>query len=1096
MPKPCSNSRRGIALVVVLSMVVLITVLVVSFTVNMRTERQASHTMSENERTKLVAEAALAHAISILSTNIPQPVPPGRTSTPSNWAVNPGLLNIITGASDVTQIPLSTNPTANYVSTPTDANLNLLQASTNQHPIIGSGEPMCVAWAPMLQNPAIPASAANPIVARYAFWIDDENAKVNVNTAYGNKPPATAYSKLNPGTITETSTPAVGPDEIVPLGHPGSVELGALDTIGYTVNPARLLHSLKTYGASKTPEIIKTAVTNGDPEAFYQANKFYLTATSRDPEFNVFGKSRLFMYAGPTGQLDTAAGGGMFQRFRDLDAPMYFHGNENNSASAKDQTAMYYTAANLSSIFARHDWPGMPAVSFVDKWDRDGNGNPYTMTYPFLKPGEVGNREADQIAWNIVTMGSFCDYTYNEATPGAFAKFGNAIPAIRTKPGKTGSNGSINYPNAAVPVGYLSGKAIIPAAPRPMVDEICLNIQPQSRYDAKGKLTGYYLEFALSYGLWLPPGYPITDFSQSLDSGQTSCDLLVGSTHLDYTIKQNGVVKSSQGDSKYLNNDNNGVKKGQALIATGSMTPGQRIPLLPILNVSDADITPTWYARNEKGFSDSPVGNVLFANGMVNIDVNIRLYAHSSRPLTSLPSQLIPLWDRHDTGATAAPTNWQYNTAPTLDLDSQVYRTFSPPADDPTDCIHFNFDLDLTSLSDTQVTRSLQIADPRMSGLARMWKASWQDAFGHDLPGVASMADTDSLFAPHNAQTDAEVAKGWQLNKFAYIDMAAGTTLPHPSIGMFSVVPTGMQRGIVGSNLKLQPNPNPTTQLPDWLLLDLFASTVSPLPNSTAWADIVKMNSTAGKINVNAGIYPNSGSFRPPARRLPLQALFTNTPAGPNVAQNIIDHTLAAGGNHYAGGGKFYNYVGEICEIKDVADNGATDWDKEATVRNLASALSSRSNVFCVWGVAQTIKKLPNHHQYGQYESGDQVTGEKRFQAIVERYVWLGADGIAGNGHISASGTYDLLTQGAAVPGAGPTPASGKAYNWETLDGLDTPTYPVSLAVDPNNVTSDAQCDPYNKNALANYSFSPIESANNPVRPVMKYRLIFFKYLD
>ena len=255
------------------------------------------------------------------------------------------------------------------------------------------------------------------------------------------------------------------------------------------------------------------------------------------------------------------------------------------------------------------------------------------------------------------------------------------------------------------------------------------------------------------------------------------------------------------------------------------------------------------------------------------------------------------------------------------------------------------------------------------------------------------------------------------------------------------------------------------------------------------------MNATAGKINVNASIYPNGGRFAPPKRLVPLQALFTNTPASAGVAQNIVNHTLAAGGSTYAGDGKFYNYPGEICEIKGVADSGATDWDKEATIRNLASTLTTKSNVFSVWGVAQTVKKLSAHKDYGSYEPGDVVTGEKRFQAIVERYVWPGADGVVGNGHTGSGGTYDSVTQGATQPGYAPVPpasTTNTAYNWEKLDGPDKPTYPPAEF-------ANTTINPYNAKVPSNYSGTPsdpLEIANNPVRALMKYRVIYFRYLD
>ena len=118
---------------------------------------------------------------------------------------------------------------------------------------------------------------------------------------------------------------------------------------------------------------------------------------------------------------------------------------------------------------------------------------------------------------------------------------------------------------------------------------------------------------------------------------------------------------------------------------------------------------------------------------------------------------------------------------------------------------------------------------------------------------------------------------------------------------------------------------------------------------------------------------------------------------------------------------KPYHYLGEVCEIAGVADTGASDWDKEAIVRYMASNLTTKSNIFSIWGVAQTVKKNPansNPANQGIFETrtsgasaDDIITGEKRFQAVVERYVWPGNDGIPGQGHVT-SGSYDQLSTG------------------------------------------------------------------------------------
>jgi hypothetical protein len=138
------------------------------------------------------------------------------------------------------------------------------------------------------------------------------------------------------------------------------------------------------------------------------------------------------------------------------------------------------------------------------------------------------------------------------------------------------------------------------------------------------------------------------------------------------------------------------------------------------------------------------------------------------------------------------------------------------------------------------------------------------------------------------------------------------------------------------------------------------------------------------------------------------------------------------------------------------------------------------------------VKKNPANNdptKQGIFESkaggsvaDDIITGEKRFEAVVERYVWPGNDAIAGEGHVNAGGSYDKLSTGQSQPGN--LPAYVPAPTWETIDGPDPQTYPVN----PSSGT-------WSQNAPASYVNSTIENANNPLRASMKYRVVYFRYL-
>ena len=98
----------------------------------------------------------------------------------------------------------------------------------------------------------------------------------------------------------------------------------------------------------------------------------------------------------------------------------------------------------------------------------------------------------------------------------------------------------------------------------------------------------------------------------------------------------------------------------------------------------------------------------------------------------------------------------------------------------------------------------------------------------------------------------------------------------HP-IGMISCISTGIQTGIPWRTIKLQPSADDP---PDWLLLDLFAIPYNSIANIGTIPDpvpvpITLMNSTPGKININAAVFLNSTTTRTTLRSAPIQGTFS-----------------------------------------------------------------------------------------------------------------------------------------------------------------------------------------------------------------------------
>jgi hypothetical protein len=274
------------------------------------------------------------------------------------------------------------------------------------------------------------------------------------------------------------------------------------------------------------------------------------------------------------------------------------------------------------------------------------------------------------------------------------------------------------------------------------------------------------------------------------------------------------------------------------------------------------------------------------------------------------------------------------------------------------------------------------------------------------------------------------------------------------------------------------------------------------------------MNSTMGKINLNAKLHGGGSAWEGNDRTVPLKALFKNLKSDAEIdtlVSNIINRT---GGTDYGAEGK-YDYIGELCEINGLT-SGTSEWEKEALIRNIANLITTQSNTFGVWGIAQSIQKKPGNANYGLFEAGDVILSEKRFNAMVERYVWPGRDGVPGNGSVNASGAYDKTAKGSGNgssyfnggPAVGALPwlplpapaASGgsgsqdplSGATWPVIDGPDAPTWPKIAAFGPRSNPSDAWGSENN----SNYSNTPLEEANNPLRAWMKYRAVDFHYLS
>jgi len=241
------HSQSGVALVLVLACLTLLTVVVISLMVGATQELNTSKSYSEQVQTRVLAASTLELVkgqiwAATTETNS------GAAAT--SWASQPGAIRTFTsGNTNLVNVyklysssnmvvpnssyaPASEVP-ANWNSLPNefvDLNRPVVVGSVTNYPIFNptaSGSvagftnlassagvatstsplPMPVRWIYVLRdgthtNSSVTSAAfnaANPVVGRIAFWTDDDTCKLNINTAS-----ATREGESNGGTATES----------------------------------------------------------------------------------------------------------------------------------------------------------------------------------------------------------------------------------------------------------------------------------------------------------------------------------------------------------------------------------------------------------------------------------------------------------------------------------------------------------------------------------------------------------------------------------------------------------------------------------------------------------------------------------------------------------------------------------------------------------------------------------------------------------------------------------------------------------------------------------------------------------------------------
>jgi hypothetical protein len=275
------RSERGVALILTLAIIALVTLLLIAFVTSMRVENAASKNYNELIKARELAKGAIDQAVAQIRQATPSRVPGADGIV--NYVTYPGGAYVYQNGA-LTSYSLYSDPLLND---PTNLNAGLwITGGTNGAGEFGAVPPansqITVGWLYVAQDgtvgpPSVAATAHGPLVGRIAYWVDDEASKINVNTA--GVPPACSDPFGGCSASNDVDLTMLLPSPFTALAS--SIQIGAA-TQPYT-----------------TDEEIKRANVNLTA-AVFDDNRFEVTAYSNDANYpgyaddlDVFDRQRM-----------------------------------------------------------------------------------------------------------------------------------------------------------------------------------------------------------------------------------------------------------------------------------------------------------------------------------------------------------------------------------------------------------------------------------------------------------------------------------------------------------------------------------------------------------------------------------------------------------------------------------------------------------------------------------------------------------------------------------------------------------------------------------------------------------------------------------
>jgi hypothetical protein len=311
--------------------------------------------------------------------------------------------------------------------------------------------------------------------------------------------------------------------------------------------------------------------------------------------------------------------------------------------------------------------------------------------------------------------------------------------------------------------------------------------------------------------------------------------------------------------------------------------------------------------------------------------------------------------------------------------------------------------VDPVGVAESDIT-SMEVDDPRVTKHLDDWKkrdsgntfgapnsiSALNGSKGPD-PAKSPQQDTDAVGNLSTASLYMPPPAGSLNNTLGMVTSAGELGYIHTGVECSPKTPAAtppqldLPSGTPWRTMRLLPNSQATSVVPDWAFMDLFTSPLSVSPNAK-YVYNPRDTAIGGRVNVNAKVEPFGLD-----RIHPLAAVLqgcgndsTNSSSKVTAAQaltlagNIYRRDLADGnpkGKTY-GYSSAYDSAGEIVEIKGIADGGE---QSEELYRQISNLVTARGNVFSIYAIGQAIEQTPDNRLL--------VTAEQRTRTIVERFL-------------------------------------------------------------------------------------------------------------